>query len=32
MSKAKVFFSINYNQKVGRVVFKLFDDVTPKTA
>lgn len=32
MSKAKVFFNINYGQKNGRVIFKLFDDVTPKTA
>jgi cyclophilin family peptidyl-prolyl cis-trans isomerase len=32
MSKAKVFFSINYGEKVGRVVFNLFDGVTPKTA
>lgn len=32
MSKAKVFFNINYGQKTGKVTFKLFDDVTPKTA
>lgn len=32
MSKAKVFFNIKYGLKNGRVVFKLYDDVVPKTA
>lgn len=29
---SKVFFSIKYGEKVGKVVFNLFDKVTPKTA
>lgn len=32
MSKAQVFFKIAYGPKTGRVTFKLYDDVTPKTA
>lgn len=32
MSKAQVFFNIAYGPKQGKVVFKLFDDVVPKTA
>lgn len=31
-TKANVFFKLAYGPKTGRVTFKLYDDVTPKTA
>ncbi|KAF8526602.1 cyclophilin [Hysterangium stoloniferum] len=32
MSNSNVFFDVEYSNKKGRIVFKLYDEVVPKTA